>query len=480
MPEQSLICSICNDPESSLDKLQVHYNHKHQGRKVPILDPKLSQCSDCHQVCKVRGLSTHRKRYCCGKSAPSIPQPEFAFNPIDDDASSQQSIPSEPDARREPPSIYTEELLKEMLFQKHLGIRYLRKAQLSSLTELLVVILSENEQANEAKDEIRAKLTTTALLLAPKIAQIYKSEAGMNRIIETLIGAQDISKATLDLIFSTSKANGYRQHPRATATPPPAARPPPSPPPPPTPVTRRTSSRIPKPTNPITPTIPRGSDHHAISGGGGFASSSPSRIPRYQQPTARANIVPEPHSTTTSSSSYSSSSSSSLSASSSYRDHAHNQPTTSTSITSTRNNNTKPPQQLTPFLAKKVVAHIEANQLTKAMQIIDSSQQGTTIISDSDLTQSDFDAFSSLHPSAENLRWDSETDMTFTIDLDILIIAENIKKSKKEIAGCFDPWTNELIAMAFKISQNFREKLLQLFTRMLSNSLLAADIWISS
>jgi len=145
-------------------------------------------------------------------------------------------------------------------------------------------------------------------------------------------------------------------------------------------------------------------------------------------------------------------------------------------------NPSTPKASISRGLAKRIKSNIQANQISKAVQLIDSAHSGNSVIRDSDITSLDIEKFLSLHPQGIGIsipddlsQYDDES-----INLNPGIVDFVIRSSKKEIASAFSPWSNELIKLFYTRHVNFRGPLKRLLSSMFNGSLLAANIWNTS
>jgi len=351
----------------------------------------------------------------------------------------------------------TQQVLDNLLFQKHCTIRHLKPSMASALARLCNPLLGAILHANENDNEARVNEATCAFLLAPVLTQKFPGPLSLNREIDILLEAQNIAKATLELAYR-SIYNGNHPPPTATTAGPPAAT-----------VDDDNSSNS-SSSNSILPAV----------------APIPRRSTRLVGQAAVGASVQQQRETPTTIIISSSSSSNNNTSSVNYGGQTAATVSSASSTAARQQEHDEHQQQegddsssgLSPHLAKKVAAHIRANQLSKAIEILERSLLGSSPLKDSLLTEENIAEFQSLHPTGEGFQF-NRAHADDPIEITRKDIAYAIFGSKKEIASAFSPWSNELIRIIWGF-EHFKDHLLRIYNLMLSGKLLGKQLWITS
>ena len=449
------ICLECKDENVSLEKLQAHMNREHIDKLVKKTHECLSQCPKCYRHCKKRGLKVHESLYCTGNHNNPIADQESS----NDDNSTETGIDPNTDEMF-PISVpeFTPATLNSLLFKKHRTVRHLKPSMATSLCKIIIPLLETIDRANENKNETQVNEATCAFLLAPILTLKFTGPTALNREIDHLLQARDIAKATLELEYKIDAAISNGNH-HAHSTPDTAG-----------PVaatsagsSTSTSSRAPSSTS---------NSNSSSSTNTNTSTSTSTMAPRRrstrvqnqnhetatctQQPDSSTRRAPAQHPP-------------------SHLHQPHQQQRQQSRAHGTR---TSPPQSLTPFFAKKAIAHVKANQFSKAIDILESSLKDSTILKDSELSTEQAREFQDLHPVGEGFQFNPEQ-ADDAIEITRADITNALKRSDKEIASAFSPWSNELIGKMWQFHP-FKERLLILFNNMLKGKQLGNHLWNTS
>ena len=510
-------CEICKVKHASLERLQTHLNRDHSNkinRNFHTL--QFTQCSRCFKYCrKGAGLSIHRTRFCKGPLLPTEDQETSSIDSTSDPGFDPNTLENFPI----PLPKLTTETLEDLLFQKHITIRHLKPKMATTLSRLCEPLLGAIVQANENNNENRANEATCAFLLAPILTKTFSSPISLNREIDILLESPNIAKAALELAYRsihngnlqpTTPAGGERStlavkttvagaintrdknnttvgecststsssSSNTTSILTPA-------------VQRRRSSRI--MSGPITdqqretPTFL--TTYGSISGGGGTGATAASAT-GVAPPAASSILIIPRHTGTTADQqrftprTFSTDSISGRGGSARPASTIVTGPGRATVSTAIHQQQTAAEQEqrqenlLSPFLAKKVTAHVRANQLSKAIEILETSILGASPIKDSFLTEENIVEFQALHPTGDGFNF-IPGNADDPIEITRKDISNAIFGSKKEISSAFSPWSNELIRIMWGF-ENFKSRLLCIYNLMLSGNLLGKNFWITS
>ena len=444
MTKSMFICLECKDESISLEKLQAHMNREHIDKLIKKTHECLSQCPRCYRHCKKRGLKVHESLYCTGNHNNPITDQDSS---IDDNSTDNGVEPNTDEVFPISVPEFTPDTINSLLFKKHRTVRHLKPSMATSLCKIIIPLLETIDRANENKNETQVNEATCAFLLAPILTLKFTGPTALNREIDHLLQARDITKATLELEYKIDAAISNGNH-HARSTPDTAG------------------------------TVAATSAGNSTSTGSRAPSSSSS-----SSSTSTSTMEPRRRSTRVQNQNHETATCTQQSNSSTRRapaQHPPHQPHQQQRQQQSRAHGTRtsPTESLTPFFAKKAIAHVKANQFSKAIDILESSSKESTILKDSDLSTEQVREFQDLHPEGEGFQFNPEQ-ADDAIEITRADITNALKRSNKEIASAFSPWSNELIGKMWHFHP-FKERLLNLFNNMLKGKQLGNHLWNTS